>query len=522
MKLFDGRAARAELTRPDLANPQPRSAVTTGATAAIRLVAAWIGVSLPLFSMLVAPLPIWNGQPTPRPVMDDSAPTLGWLGALVTVGFVLFLCLPFQPYRLALAMLGRVRVSTRLLVALTVLVAAIGVLTYPRFGSDIFDYAGYERLWVVYGENPLLGVVASHPGDWIAPFVNVPDRTPAYGPVWALLTWPIARLAGDSAAGIVAGYKVLSLLAYAACCWLIWASVDPARRQRALVLFAWSPLVIFEALGKVHNDSLMAVGMLAMVWLASRRQALGGMLGLVTGALVKATALVAAPPLAMRVWRQSGWRGLAPLVLAGSLVIALVYIPFWAGLQTFAPIWHQTAGLGWSLATILTVAVSPQGNDAVATVVRSVLAVAWAGVTLLILRSRRVETATELAAATGWLLIATLLLLTGALYGHYFVPVVALAAVAGDALLERTAMWLSIGGLVVYGVGALGWAFAPTWIGTLEYQVVGSLVLLVPTAIATLMALLQSYRAARPTNSGVDAARQRRLGYAAHREHVGG
>src|SRR5207244_182012 len=83
-------------------------------------------------------------------------------------------------------------------------------------------------------------------------------------------------------------------------------------------------------------------------------------------------------PLAMRVWRQSGWRGLAPLVLAGSLVIALVYIPFWAGLQTFAPIWHQTAGLGWSLATILTVAVSPRGNAALATVVRSVLAVAWA------------------------------------------------------------------------------------------------------------------------------------------------
>src|SRR5207245_11634342 len=158
----------------------------------------------------------------------------------------------------------------------------------------------------------------------------------------------------------------------------------------------------------------------------------------------------------------------------------------------------------------------------VATGVRSVVVVAWAGVTLLILRSRRVEAATELAAAPGWLLIATLLLLTGALYGHYFVPVVALAAVAGDALLERTAMWLSIGGLVVYGVGALGWAFAPTWIGTLEYQVVGSLVLLVPTAIATLMALLQSYSAARPTNSGVDAARKRRRRYAATREHAGG
>ena len=459
---------------------------------------------LPLFAILVAPLPIWNGEPTPRPIVDGASPTLGWAGALVTVGLILFLCLPYHPYRLALRTLGRTTVSPALIVGLTVAVAAVGLLTYPRFGSDMFDYAAYERLWVVYGDNPLLGIVANHPGDWLAPFVNVPDRTPAYGPVWALLTWPIARLANDSAAGYVIGYKALSLAAYAACCLLIWATVERERRQRALILFAWSPLVVFEALGKVHNDSLLAVSVLAMVWLAGRRQdgsarlgRFGAMLAVALGALVKATALVAAPPLVLRAWRQTGWRGVAPLILSGLLVGVLGYLPFWSGPETLAPIWRQTAGLGWSLATVLAVVVSRQPDETVATLVRGVLALVWAGVSLLIVTRRRVDRPAELAATTAWLLIVTLLLLTGAVYGHYFVPVVALAAVAGNALLERTAMWLSIGGLAVYGVGALGWAFAPTWIGTFEYQLVGSLVLIVPAILAQLRTYARIFATSR-------------------------
>jgi hypothetical protein len=480
---------RPKLTSPIAAVPHRLVSLSEDGTAAKHLVLASLAMSLPLFLVLVAPLPIWAGQPTPRPVIDSATPNLGWPAALVAVGFILFLCLPFHPYRLALRTLGRITVSTRLLVILTVLPGAIGVLTYPRFGSDVFDYAAYERLWVVYGENPLLGIVANHPGDWIAPFVGVPDRTPAYGPVWALLTWPIARLAGDSLAAEVAGYKLLSLAAYVSCCLLIWASVDQARRQRALILFAWSPFVVFEALGKLHNDSLVAVSLLATVWLASRGHAVRGVLALVVGALVKATALVAAPALAIRTWRQTGWRGLTVLAASGLIVSVMAYAPFWAGPQTLSPIWHQTSGLGWSLTTILTVLVSRNADEATATLIRVLLALTWAGVSVLIVVRGRVDGASGLAATTGWLLIAALLLLSGGVYGHYFVPVVALAAVAGDALLERVAVWLSLGGLAAYGVGALGWAFNPVWIGTLEYQVVGSLVLLGPATLATLLAL---------------------------------
>jgi hypothetical protein len=463
--------------------------------ATLRLLLACLGVCLPPLLLLLADQPVWGGQPAPHPTIDASAPTMDWIGVVLSIGFVAFLCLPYHPYALALNLLGQARVSTPILVGLTAAVAAIGVLIYPHFGSDVFDYAAYERLWVVYGDNPLLGIVANHPGDWLLPFVNVPDRTPAYGPLWSLLTWPIVRLAPDSAIGLVAGYKLLSLGAYIASCWLIWHSVEQSRRQRALVLFAWSPLVIFESLGKLHNDSLISLSLVAVVWLSTCNRLPAGVLAAVMGGLVKATTLTAAPPLLLRTFRQHGWRTLVPMALASACLAVVAYLPFWQGPATLAPIWQQTSGLGWSLATVLTVAASPQGDAAVAMLVRLALALLWLAACLCVLKRQRVEqTPAELAASMAWLLITALLLLTASVYGHYFVPVVALAAVAGEWLLERAAMWLSIGGLSVYAVGALGWAVDPTWIGTLNYQVIGALVLFGPATLAMLPALLGPWR----------------------------
>src|SRR5207249_106959 len=98
--------------------------------------------------------------------------------------------------------------GTRLLVGLTAGLAVVALLIYPRFGSDIFDYVGFERTWVVYGQNPLVSTPASHPADWATPLVWYADQPPAYGPLWAILTWPIVRLAGDSATLAIAGYKI--------------------------------------------------------------------------------------------------------------------------------------------------------------------------------------------------------------------------------------------------------------------------------------------------------------------------
>jgi hypothetical protein len=446
--------------------------------AQVGLACGTIGVVF--LAILVAPFPVWGGHPTGPPL--TGGPPLeaaGWVAVPVAIGFALTLCLPYRPYSLALRTLVGALVTTRLLVVLTAVLAGVSLLIYPRFGSDIFDYAGFERLWVVYGDNPLLSLVANRPTDWAAAFVWYPDRTPAYGPLWAVVTWPIVRLAGESAAAEVLGYKLLSALAYGACCWLIWTGVEPARRQRALVVFAWSPLVLFEVLGKVHNDVFPALSLLAMVWLIGRGRGLGGMLAVVAGALVKPTALAAAPLLGLHLWRKGGWRALVPAVVGGLVLAGVSYAPFWEGPRTVMAVWQQTSRLGWSPATLLIVGSAWLFGAQFDGAVRVVLGLVWAGVCGVVLVRRRAE----LAESSGWLLLATVLLLTSAIFAHYFVPAVALAAVANRPRLERAVYWLSIGGLAAYGLEILGMAFDPQWIGSSGYQVVGTLVLLAPASV---------------------------------------
>jgi hypothetical protein len=423
---------------------------------------------------------------------------------VLALGFVLGLLVPFRPYCHALRLAGS-QVSTRAALALTAALALVAWLMYPRFGSDVFEYLGFERTWVVYGDNPLLGLPAAHPQDWSSGLVWFPSQPPAYGPLWAALTWPLVWLAGDSAPRAVLGYKLLAAAGYAACCGLIWLSVEPARRQRALVLFAWSPLVLFEVLGKAHNDVLVALGMLGATWLLGQRRApaWAGVVALVLGGLIKLSGLALLPALALGVWRRGGrWQLLLASALAAGLLVA-GYAPFWAGLPLLQPIWHQTGRLVWSPGSLLILLAGAEQTP----LVRALGGVVWLVATgLLLAQARRASSTTGLARTGGWLVLLSVLLLSTAVYAHYFVPVVALAAVAGDARLERAVLWLGMGALGAYGVEVLGAAFGSAWLGSTGYVVLGSLVLLGPAVIWL----------------GVDAAREGGFGHAADGQHVGG
>jgi hypothetical protein len=431
-------------------------------------------------ALLVAPLPLWSAQPAqPRPADSPPIEPIGWAGAVVVAVFLVGMCLPFRPYRLALRAVGQAHVSTRLLVALSAGLALIALLIYPAFGSDIFDYVGFERMWVVYGDNPLLALPSQRPTDWATPLVWYPNRSPAYGPLWAILTWPIVRLAGDSVAAEVGGFKVLSVLAYAACCWVIWVSVEPTRRQQAFVMFSWSPLVLFEVLGKVHNDVFPALGIALTLWLARHTAGRFSLVAGVAGGLVKATALAVVPAVAVDVWRRGGWRALVPAALGGLALAALVYAPFWSGPETLAPIWNQTTRLVWSPASLLILAAQHVPGGPYDTTLRAVLGLVWLAACVLVVRQSR-----QVASASAWLLLATLLLLTSAVFAHYLVPAVALAAVACNPRLDRVVVWLSIGGLAAYGVELLSLVLGEAWLGSDGYRVVGTLVLLLPASIA--------------------------------------
>jgi hypothetical protein len=443
-----------------------------------------------LLAPFVLALPLWATQPA-RPPASASFQPDPWGGFALATAFVLAVTLPFRPYHLAQRCLKNANVATPLLLALLALPALMATLIYPTLGSDIFDYVGFERAWVVYGDNPLSALPLAHPGDWASQLVWYPDRTPAYGPLWSLLTWPIVRLAGESAAAEVAGYKILSIGAYAACCWLIWTSLPPTRRQRALVGFAWSPLVLLDVLGKVHNDILTALAMLAMLWLLARPRAWRlAVLGLVAGGLVKVTALAALPAACLYLFRGRGWRALASALALGLALAVATIAPFWQGLLTLAPIWNQTSRLIWSPVSLLALGSAWLPGPPEVSLIRAAAALTWLVACWMIAARADCAAPTDVATKSGWLVVLAVLLLTGAVYAHYLVAAVALAAVSQDARLERLVVWLSVGAMAAYGVDLLGLAFGPDWLASDAHRAIGSLVLLGPATVSLIVAQL--------------------------------
>jgi hypothetical protein len=430
---------------------------------------------------LILPVPFWQARPpAPAPAAQASAGGAGWPAALLAIGFLLALCVPFRPYRLTVRGIGQV--SPRVLVALTTVLAAAALCIYPAFGSDLFVYLDYERLWVVYGLNPLLAAPALRPDDWAYAFVWIPQQPSPYGPLWPVVSWPIAWLAGNDLWGYIAGYKLLGLGGYVASCWLVWLIAEPAQRARALVVFAWSPLVLFELLGKAHNDGLLAVSALAAVWLVLRINRPGlGMLAATAGALVKISG--AAIVLALAIWlvRQRRWRELVLGVSASGVLAVALYAPFWVGPWSLQAIFVQTSRVVWSPGSLVLLLMSGVGVPAADGVTRLIMGAAFVGgVTLL---GRR---AGSLASLANGLLLATLLLMTTAFFAHYLIPVIGLAAVMGKPRLERLATALSIGSLAAYAVEPLGAALPAGWIGSAGYQAAGSLLSLTPAGLVWL------------------------------------
>jgi hypothetical protein len=418
---------------------------------------------------LILPLPFWHAQPAaPAATSQPPVSGLGWAGALLAIGFALVLCAPYRPY--ILAMRAARQVPLRALLLITAALAVVALLIYPAFGSDVFVYLDYERLFAVYGANPLLAFPNLHPEDWAYHFTWIPEQPSPYGPLWPLLTWPIARFAGDNLELWIVGYKALSLLSYVVCGWLIWSSVEADRRKRALVTFAWSPLVLFDLLGKAHNDGLLAVSLLAAVWLA-RRSAATSLVNATAGMLIKLSGFAVLLSVGLLLSRERRWRALVLGGLLGLGISVALYAPFWVGPRTLEPVLFQTNRVVWSPGALLIAL----GANSLLT--RAACAAAWLGVCVLVARR-----GSQLAEMVWTVQVASLLLLTSAFFAHYLVPVVALAAVAGNPRLERLTLALSIGALAAYAVELLAPAFDVGWIGSPAYQALGSLLTCAPVA----------------------------------------
>jgi hypothetical protein len=252
------------------------------------------------------------------------------------------------------------------------------------YTTDISSYVMYGHISALYNLNPYVYPPQFFPNnpllnpDWIHPIWW--DQPSVYGPLWTDLGWLVARIMAPFADltetmpdGLVLqiglmdqiwAYRVLMNVVQIANVALVWwllgrlMPTKPRARLTAFVVFAWNPLMLFDAAGNAHNDALMVtlllLGIVPLV-MRERISNTGWLLGTFfvgMSALIKyTTALVGLfyiVPWARRLgtWRDRViWIGGTAALIAG--VTLVLYLPWLDFPRAFAPILTAASGKSW-------------------------------------------------------------------------------------------------------------------------------------------------------------------------------
>lgn len=310
-------------------------------------------------------------------------------------------------------------------------------LSPPLLSLDLFSYVSYARLGAEHGLDPYANAPAAIPGDEAAMRVrDFSDAVSVYGPLFTLLSYPLALLGVPAAIWSLKVIAALSLAAIAALCGRL-ARLRGLEPERAVALVALNPLMLVHLAGGGHNDALMILlAMLAVAAALTARPAWAGV-GLVASAAVKAAGALYAP-FALAGAAAGERRRLLAALLAAALTVAVL------GLVVFGPEVRAAVGVAsgnqdtishWSVpATLARVS----GIDV--DVVRAILAVAYAGSLIALLVA--VVRGADWVRAAGWAAFG-LLAASAYMAPWYLIWLLPLAAISRDRWLVAASIALT-------------------------------------------------------------------------------
>jgi alpha-1,6-mannosyltransferase len=225
-----------------------------------------------------------------RPLPESLAGPLAGLGLKLGI-FALIAAFGAMLACYALAIRNAEKLSPRAVLIAILALHLIVILAPPLFSSDVFSYAAYSRMGVVYDANPYLHGPSAIPLAGLhsligARWLSTPS---AYGPLFTALSYLLVPL--NIAANVVA-YKLVAAASSLTLILLVWraASLRGLSPVRAAVLVGLNPVIVLYGVGGGHNDLMMlAILAAALYVLIQERERRGGAL-IVTATAVKLTA----------------------------------------------------------------------------------------------------------------------------------------------------------------------------------------------------------------------------------------
>jgi len=445
-------AAAPPRTRPaSSALPRTRAARGPGAVALAGLCAIYV---------LLAALPAAPGS---RLVLATAGGSPGWLlgplrfagigAARGTLAGPLFYGGLWLALSLYLVTLARLRdLPERAVLWAIAGLHLLFLVAPPLLSQDVFSYIAYARMGVEHSLNPYTHSPLAIPGDPVFGFAGSKDAVSVYGPIFTLLTYPLAPL------GVAGAFWVLKALA-AACSLgivaLVWKGARVLGRDPLLpaAFVGLNPLVLVHVVGGAHNEALVVLLTVAAIvcWVAGRRSQVAGTALSAAGAGIKASAGLVVPFLILG--DRERWRRALLAAVAVAVVIAVIGLAVFGTHALDALSFlnsNQARSSRWSFpykTAQLLGAVLPGGRLDYRGPVRAVYGASF-GLVLLWLLSRTWRGELRPIPAAGWATLA-ILIASAWLVPWYALWLLPLAALAGERRLMAASVVLCAWMLVI-------------------------------------------------------------------------
>lgn len=316
-----------------------------------------------------------------------DAATLFGLSMLLLVAF--YLSAYWVMRRAVTSREGLSERAAQITVIFPILMMLVLAHLYPITSLDSISQDIQIRVLTAHHANPLLVPAANFPNDPFTPYDDAQNLPSPYGPLWIALSAGPALLAGNNLLALVLLEKMVPILCALGCLrlvWLIASRITPHRRWQALLLTGWNPLLLLEAAGNGHNDTVLLFFVLLAFYLLMVGPRWLALPALTLAALVNSLALIFLPLLLLALWRVSPHRRRATTLLSGAALalalIAAALLPF-GGAQTLGTLFRPFTHYALSLPAILYGFLQPLYPELLADLIVKLLAVCCFGVCYL-------------------------------------------------------------------------------------------------------------------------------------------
>ncbi|ABO50420.1 hypothetical protein Dred_1899 [Desulforamulus reducens MI-1] len=230
--------------------------------------------------------------------------------------------------------------------AWTTLFTVTLMLLFPFACDDIYYYIASGQLQATYEMNPYFKT-AHQVSHWsMDPFLRTTGwgfLLSPYGPIWNMTSSLLVVSANDQFWLAVGLFKAFAGLLHMINFFLIGfiAKQLDLHPSQAMTIYGWNPLILFELPGHAHNDVLLLLFLIiAFVCLATKWKLLA-LPFLTLSAMVKYTSVLLGPLIMLWLLHKKKYLPLVFGTFLSILLIPLVWIPYWNGLDTLEGLFRQ-------------------------------------------------------------------------------------------------------------------------------------------------------------------------------------